>query len=1033
VRLPRTLKQKIGTFWPLDLRRRSCGHLWVCCVALVICQHAFGIDRDVRLDQLSHTAWTAKDGVPTDVRAIAQTSDGALWIGTENALYRFDGVRFILFHSATGPILRGESVQCLLADPDGSLWVGFNSASISHIKDGAVINYEKEDGVPFSTITAIVKDRSGVIWAATTSGMIRLDRSHWTIPGPEWAAPTVTCLTAYLDRNGGLWVGTMDQLFYLAEGKHKFQVAADHLHFVADIKESRDGTLWIAEALRSVHPAELSWSTSGRKLSEIRAFSGSILFDRGGSLWIATGGYGIRRVAEPDRLNGRKIRDSNPAEQTFTKKDGLSNDYVRKLFEDREGNVWTASLGGIDRFRQTPLVPISLPSGIADMSLALGTEDKLLIGSTNRPLGEFANPRFTSLTGPGFSLSKKEQCSGAANGLDGEVWFNCTGGLVRIHGSHKELFHRPSALNKNAITTAMAEDSAGAVWIAYPGAGIYRFDKGKWSQFEAWKGVGHEVHVAFADSAGRVWFGYSDSTIAVEQDGKMARVYDKDTVGRIEAFVIQGQGADVWVGGLYGLVLWDGNRFRKVSFLGKSRPPLITGLIATQRDGLWIEAETELIHIGQIEIDRWKSDYSHPVAFRTFGSLDGLSWHFFRGLGYPDAIQGSDGRLWFSTEPSAYWLDSKRISPDPPPPASILSIAAGGHELPVSASLRLPAHTTNLKIEYTSWSLGTPERLRFRYRLHGIDSEWQDAENIRTATYTNLGPGDYWFEVTTSNGDGIWGSNAQKITISIAPAFYQAAWFKVLEILAALALIWLFILMRTRQAAEKIENRMAERLLERDRIARELHDTLLQGFQGLVLKFQTALNAIPPGERSRAMMEETLSRADLILIEGRERIRGLRSHEGDTGELTDVIAKVGGELGYDHPATFRMVVQGQSRSLHPVVRDELEAIAKEALANAFRHAHASEIACEIVFGENHFLLVCSDDGIGIPREILLKESSEGHWGLVGMRERAEKIGATMKLSRGDDGGTRLEVRLNSRVAYSTPSKRGWSPFRRPIC
>ena len=330
-----------------------------------------------------------------------------------------------------------------------------------------------------------------------------------------------------------------------------------------------------------------------------------------------------------------------------------------------------------------------------------------------------------------------------------------------------------------------------------------------------------------------------------------------------------------------------------------------------------------------------------------------------------------------------------------------------------------------MQIEYTAWSLSVPERVRFRYRLRGVDKDWQDVGGTRTATYTNLDPGMYHFEVIASKGDGKWSPHGEKLDFYIAPAFYQATWFRALEMLAGLALIWLFLRLRIRLAARKIEDRMTERLQERDRIARELHDTLLQGFQGLVLQFQLAVNATPTGERFRTMMEQTLKRADLVLSEGRDRVLDLRSTEEESRNLPELVAKIGTELSTQFGGNFSVEVHGQSRPLNSLVRDEFHAIAKEALTNSFRHAQASEIVCEIEFGRNQFRLACTDNGIGIPAAFLSKAGRDGHWGLIGMRERAEKLGARISFSRGSTKGTTAELTIVARIAYVSTGKRSW--------
>jgi signal transduction histidine kinase/ligand-binding sensor domain-containing protein len=984
---------------------------------------AFAIDRDVRLKQLNHRAWTTKDGVPAGVHTFAQTSDGALWIGSANGLFRFDGIRFMPFHPSVGPGLPTGPIWSLLAEGDGSLWVASNA--ISHIIAGKVTTYGVEDGLPDVLTLAMVRDLRGVLWAATVAGVARFDGSRWSKAGADWALPSVEYLSAYVDRKGTLWLGTRTGMYYLLDGEQKFRIASDHLGYVGDIRESSDGTLWIAELARSVHPAQFSKDSGQTRLSEVKVGSTAFLFDRQGSLWIASEGDGLRRVTEPEKLNGVKIGRMSSLADIYTNSDGLSHDFVRKIFEDKEGNIWIATLGGIDRFRQTPLIPLPLPARMADMSLAAGSGDTLWISAANGGLIKSSEHGFHIANFPVPS----EACTGATNSLNGDVWFACGRTISRITGDRRAIFNAPSYLYSHPYTSDIAEDTAGVVWIAYGDVGIYRVDKGHWSQFQEWRGQLHQVVSIYADTSGHVWFGRLDGAIDIEDQGKISQTFSREKVGVGAISFIRGRGQDVWVGGERGVALWNGGRFRSIVDFGTHAAGRMAGLIVTRNDGLWIDAGGKLMQIANNEVERWKADASYHVAIRTLDSPnDWLSTIDSRYRGYPKAVEGGDGRLWFTTDQSVFSLDPRRVITEGRPDASVLSIDAGDGELPASPSVTFPTHTTTLRIQYTAWRAKNPEQVQFRYRIENVDRDWQDVGRTRTATYTNLGPGSYSFEVMARDDNGGWYTEPSKIVFSIAPTFYQTTWFKIIELVSVIALVWLFVRVRIRSAGRKFEDRMTERLRERDRIARELHDTLLQGFQGLVLQFQMAANATPSGERSRAMMEQTLQRADLVLAEGRDRVMDLRSMKQDTGGLPELIAKVGEDLCAQYSGHFYLEIQGEARPLNPFVRDEFQAIAREALTNSFRHAQASEIVCEIHFARNQFRLVCRDNGIGIPREFLSKSGRAGHWGLVGIRERAEKIGARASLSRGSVGGTRAEFTVSARIAYASLGNRRWGIF-----
>jgi signal transduction histidine kinase len=993
---------------------------------MVFCQQAFGIDRDVRLDQLYHTAWTAKDGAPANVYAFAQTSDGALWLGTEDGLYRFDGVRFMRFYPSAGPALPVGRINSLTVDPDGSLWVGFNPSSVSRIRDGKAVNYTERDGLPGS-VRAIAKDRQGFIWAATNSGLVRLEGSRWTVVGSDWHFPPSSCLSVYVDREGRLWVGTTDKLLFLEDGGRKFQVASDHLHNVQDIAESPDGTLWILEFAGmanfggSVHTVQLPWQYRKSTWSEIQINSESILFDNHGSLWIGTAGKGLRRIGEPNQLYGQKVGQFSPAAQIFTKKDGLTHNYALKLFEDREGDVWVASPGGIDRFRQTPIVPIALPSRTERPTVARGSEGQMWVSTAAGYLGQ--------VTADKFKESHGDSCWAIANGLGGRVWVNCSDAFLRVTGGRIDAFPEPRTPDGNHIASAIAEDFSGAVWVAFWNGGVFRFDKGKWSQFEKRPEETHEVLAAHTDLAGSVWFGRRDGVVEIEEDGKITRMYDEDTVGAGSVFSIQGEGEAIWIGGRSGLTLWDGNRFRKVLPLGRDDFGTVTGIIATQSNGLWLAAGSELIHIDQMEVDRLKANITHRVAMRAFDALDGLPSAFTTWRQNQRAVEGSDGRLWFATQANVFWLDSKRIPRLVAPSTAILSITAGGHEFSASVPLHLPAHTANLKIEYTAWSLSIPERVRFRYRLEGHDTDWQDAGFSRQALYNDLPPAYYKFHVIAANNDGVWNETGDSFSFTIAPAFYQTLWFKALVVVIVCLALWLIYLLRLAAATEKVRARMTDRLAERERIARDLHDTLLQGFQLLTLVFQAAMTHMPSEDPIRETMGRALDQADNVLIEARNSIRNLRAEEETLQSLSEALTEVANQLQQGETVEFNLDCTGEIRLLNPALREDLFRIGKEALINAHQHSGASKIDVNIDYCHDHLEMIIRDNGIGIAQDVLAG-GRKGHWGLSGMRERALDIGGQIAFRTDPHAGTEILVTVPGKLAYrASGTLSRWSYLR----
>ena len=617
---------------------------------VILCRSGFAIDRDVHLDQLSHTAWLAKDGAPANVNTFAQTSDGTLWIGTSDGLYRFDGIRFMRFHPSAGPELPEGGVHSSMADPDGSLWVGYAPDGISHIRGTVVLaTYTARDGLPREGTRKILRDRHGTVWALNTTGLARLVGSHWNAVGPDWNISEPFYLSAYFDRAGNLWVGAADKVYFLPEGGRKFQMFANHVRGAMDFAESPGGILWIAEIGRSVHPLR-SGSIDTGQVSEIRVGADRILFDSHGALWIASIGDGLRRVADPDQLNGQKIGPFDSSAEMFAKKDGLSGDFQSSVFEDREEDVWTASLVGIDRFRQTPLVPITLPDGRANISVAPGTEGNVWVSFGNRNLGE--------VTDKGFTSGKHGACTGGTTGPAGEVWLECHDGLIRLIGHHEDVFPRSGVLAGQS-GFGIAEDSAGDLWSFYAGIGLFEFNGKTWSQFHDGQLTPTDVTSTYADPFGRVWFIDKDVRILVEDKGRISRELTKDALGIGDFFTIRGLGEEIWIGGRHGVGRWRNGEFHKILPFDRNEFSLVSGLVITQKDGLWLESGSSLVHIDQNELNRWRSNPSYRVVSQIFDALDGLTSGFVHNMA-TRAAEGSDGRLWFclgagplSTRPEA--------------------------------------------------------------------------------------------------------------------------------------------------------------------------------------------------------------------------------------------------------------------------------------------------------------------------------------------------------------------------------------------
>jgi signal transduction histidine kinase/ligand-binding sensor domain-containing protein len=995
---------------------------WLFILGLLLCVSVNGLDRQRTISQYYHTAWTVKDGSPSQIRALAQTNDGYLWLGTSTGLYRFDGVLFDKYVPPSGSSFPAENIYCLLATPDGGLWIGFWYGGISFLKDGKLINYGQTEGLPPGRIQSLTRDDDGIIWAATAGGLARLEDSRWQRIGTDWNYPGKAAQSVFVDKLGILWVATDETVVFLPKGARSFQLTGEHILQVLQFSQSPDGAIWMAETSRSVRPVQLPRIDPRSIGPEIRVGSVSSLFDRDGALWVTSLGDGLRRVPSADSFRGQIITRFSKDAEIFTEKDGLSADYETAIFEDREGNIWIGTANGLDRFRASNLVPIRFPAGYQDFGLAAGDEGEIWTGSSNQganrirgDIPSYVDPKF------GISFIFRDE--------DGAIWMAGTVSIFRWRGSEYSRIKMPTGV-KILFVSSMFKDDAGVLWVYLDQEGLFLFKNGVWARYARQSELPKASPITGSiDSLGRKWFGYARSVLTVI-DGDNIRTFSAEdglAVGDVKA--IYDRSGRVWVAGTLGLAVFEAGRFRTIIAEGAESFRGISGMVETADGGLWLNEARGIVHIPaeQLRMALEKPDYA--VHFRLFDFLDGLLGTAQQNRPFPTAIEGSDGRLWFSTDKGVVWIDPNKISSNPAPPQVVIrSLNTDEKSYQPSALLELPKETTRLRISFTALSLTIPERIRFRYKLEGIDKEWQDGGSRREADYTNLGSGNYVFRVIACNNDGVWNETGATLEFKIQPAFYQNFWFRFVCLLLGLFLlggiIRLFYRWRLAKATARLKISFEERLAERNRIAQELHDTLLQGFLGVTMRLQAISNLLPAKSvKIKQNLDEVLNQVDGVLEEGRRAIWDIRSSTVTENDLTQAFMLVGEELNAAYPTNFNFTIEGESSELHPLVRDEIYRIGREAISNAFRHSRATKIEVEIDYTPEHFKFVASDNGSGIRPEIL-QQGREGHLGLSGMRQGAERIGAKLNIWSRGGGGTEVELIVPDHIAYKKKSPDG---------
>ena len=491
--------------------------------------------------------------------------------------------------------------------------------------------------------------------------------------------------------------------------------------------------------------------------------------------------------------------------------------------------------------------------------------------------------------------------------------------------------------------------------------------------------------------------------------------------------IIPAPDGSVLAGSEHGLVGWRAGKVQRMTTKNGLPCDSIITFIEDKEKRWWLYTRCGVVELSDSELEKWWANPDAIVQNRLYDTFDGAQPN---NGSFNLAANSSDGRIWFASGIVVQVIDPSQLSPAPLPAATYIeSVTANRKNLPATDNINLPPHLRDLQIDYTSPIFTIPQKVKFRYRLDPYDRDWHEAGTRRQAFYTDLPPGKYSFRVIACNSDGVWNETAAKLEFSVAPAYYQTNWFRALCALIFLALLWAAYQWRVRQLQHEFDMTLEARVGERTRIARELHDTLLQSAHGVLLQFQTVSQLLPdrPMEAKEKLDNAIDQTADFI-TEARDEVQGLRDSTVQSNDLALAISTLGQELGTDsvnHRPAFRVAVEGEARNLHPILRDEIYKIAAEALRNAFRHSQARQIEVEIRYDTEQFRLRVRDDGKGVDPAILSSQGSEGHFGLPGMRERATLIGGKLVVWSEVDAGTEVELRIPASTAYPTAPRRSW--------
>jgi signal transduction histidine kinase/ligand-binding sensor domain-containing protein len=946
----------------------------------------------------SNISWLQKDGLPAGfVYTFAQAADGYLWLGTTAGLYRFDGARFIPWDRIGMAALPPSSVRALHAGRDGSIWVGFGeTGGVARITNGRARVFGEGDGLPAAAVNSLTEDQTGTVWAGTSAGLFRFASGAWEKWDAAHGGVDEPVSASLLLRDGILTIATSKAVLRLDARSQRFVPIAAVTEPPRSMTEASNGTLLVNDEFTGFRIVG-----SQLPLSFERARGWRLLGDSRGNVWIGTSGQGLLRL----RFDAQSRVILTERTTVLT---GLLSDGVTSLFEDRDGNIWVGSPEGITRLtphKARQITNIGLAAGIGSTSSGtvwVGTADALL----EFPSADAPEPKAHPLPqGARLRVLHVDQ--------DDVLWVGSDAGLSQyVNGGFKPL----------AVTTpgdmprrvdAITADGKGGLWIADADRGFLRWSSGQITRV-ALPDVPSSVTVVstFTDSTDRAWFGLSDGRVAFTTDDGLRTVGEEESVdaGVYQAIFEDSQHA-IWLAGTSGLTRYANGRFSTVHSSATFPLSNLTAIAEDDSAHLWIGSQTGIVQILRAECEQAVMQANHRVQFRAFDRSDGLA-------GLPliynstnrRAARDPDGRLWFVTSRGLTLMDPRGLPPIAEhSPARIEGVIADGRRRTVSEpELRLPAGTTSLEFEYTAINLTTPMKQRFRYKLDEVDRDWVDAGGRRQAFYTNLAPRSYRFHVQTSDADSQWTDAGDMIALSIAPHFYQTAWFGGLVLVAVgvgIGLSWHLHLRRVRE-------QFALLIGERARLSRELHDTLLQNLVGIALQFDALANDphFTSSDSQRREFVRMRRRVESYIREARQSIADLRSPRVETQDLATALREAGEREVDGRAIALSFTQHGSPRAFGARLEEQVLKIGREAIVNAARHAQADRISVELESSDSSLTLRVRDNGTGFDPGTVGSDGAS-HYGLTGMRERAEDIGGHLSIESVEGRGTCVEARV----------------------
>jgi signal transduction histidine kinase/ligand-binding sensor domain-containing protein len=929
------------------------------------------------------STWTTAQGLPQDfVTAMAQTPDGFLWVGTMNGLARFDGLRFHPFDKEGPPELQ-NNIGALVNDGSGGLWI---------VTDSGLLHYEHSrfhripcKAKPRCRIDTLARTPGGELWIYAGGRLFKTERDKLEPSPLPTGIQALSDMAASAD--GTLWLADRHSVFRTAAGKI---LASYELPGIQMLYVDRFGGVWAGDGHHL-------FRFNGQEFKEQRdpglGNFVSVMVDSRHQLWMASGGlHGI----------SRKSADSR---EVLTTADGLASNDTRLILEDRNHDIWLGTIAGLQRLHRGVFTTYSPGKDLQIESIFEQKDGSIWAGTLEGGVAHLRNGQW----------QKYAQQQGLPAGQVRGFFEN--GALPAVAISDYGIFeyHRGSFAKRPSIphgyidTPVTAGD--GSVWFNVHHRGIFRLKDGRLSHFDTGNGLaGNQAFSLAVDAQGTLWVGGLDH-LQRWNGQRFESVLSTPAPVLCVAWPKQGGLA---VGTLSGLLLRTGtsNAGRMLTQNDGLPGNTVLDVVSDDADNLWIATTSAIARIPHAQWRAFADGATSHIQPELFTEADGLKSRNVLPLNQITTMRAHDGRIWFATAKGLSVVDP-HLSIEAVPDAVIENVTVDD-QLRAGGDQSIQPGRHRMAIAYTSPANEGPEQTSFRYRLSGWDREWISAGTSREVSYTGLPPGDYVFEVTATNRQGLSSAAPARIHLTLLPFFWQTRWFLVLVIVVTILAIVEITRRYTRRRAEKLSLRFQERAAERERIAYQIHDTVIQDMIGATLQLELiGFQLADQRQQAEGALNTLAARMRETIARSRNMVSNLHSTAVAQYSLVEVLRHAEAEFRLGDLPRFDLTSTGEPRQVHPLVRDEVYRICREALANAFRHSNAEFVAVEVRFLPDMLEVEISDDGLGMSAEIL-QNGRPGHFGLRGMQAHADRIGATLTVESNPGQGTNVILRVKAR-------------------